>query len=96
MTYDHAVVTAATTKQHAVVFAAVDGKADATVLANDIRKVAARTRGVDRDSVRSSAAPLAVSFAVDPKNVTPATAIAAIEKGASSPGVKLTLLKVIR
>lgn len=96
VTYDHDVVMRATARQHVVVFAAVDGFADGKVLANDVRAAAARLRGVDRGSVRSAAEPPAVSFALDTRLRTPEVAMAAIEKSASTPGLKLTLLKVIR
>jgi hypothetical protein len=96
VTYDHAVVTRATQQGHVVVFAAMDGMADAQAMALDATTAARRARGVDRGSVRAAAQPAALSFALDPGVQPPERAIAAIEKSARTPGLKLTLLKVVR
>lgn len=92
-TYDHAVITRAVADRHVVVFAAIEGSADAGSLAADAQRAARGLRGVDRASVRSAADPVALSFAIDPKLHTPEQAIAAIEKRS---GLKLTLLRIVR
>jgi hypothetical protein len=96
VTYDHAVVTEATARRHVVVFAAIDGKADAQVLAREAKSAAARSRGVDRGSVRSASSPAALSFALDPGVQAPEAALGAIERAAGTPGLRLTLLRVVR
>jgi hypothetical protein len=96
VTYDHAVVREATARRHVVVFAAMDANADAQALARDVKGAAARARGVDRDSVRAASEPPALSFALDPAVQAPEAALAAIEKSSGRPGLRLTLLRVIR
>lgn len=94
--YDHAVVTRAAAQEHVVVFTAIDGMGGAEDLARDAGAAAKRVRGVDRDSVRSASAPAALSFALDPRVRSPESAVAAIEKQARTPGLKLTVLRVVR
>lgn len=94
--YDHAVVTRAIAQNHVVVFAAIDGMAGAEDLARDASAAARRVRGVDRDSVRSASAPVALSFALDPRAQSPEAAVADIEKRAKTPGLKLSVLRVLR
>ncbi len=95
VTYDHAVVTRAAARHQVVVFAALDGFGDAQALARDARNAAAGVRGVDRDSVRAAAAPPALSFALDPSTQSAEAAMHQIEKRAATPGLKLTLLRVM-
>ncbi|HEY1326313.1 MAG TPA: hypothetical protein VGI14_05200 [Casimicrobiaceae bacterium] len=95
-TYDHAVVTRAVERRHVVVFAAIEGSGDAQALSRRVRNAASRSAGVDRSSVRASADPAALSFALDPRAAAPEAALAAIEKAASAPGLKLELLRVAR
>lgn len=94
--YDHAVVTRAAAQKHVVVFTAIDGMAGAEDLARDASAAAKRAKGVDRDSVRSASAPVALSFALDPRAQSPEAAVADIEKRARTPGLKLTVLRVVR
>lgn len=92
--YDYAVVTGAVAKHHVVVFAGVDGSGDAAKQSEAVKRAAARVAGVDRASIRAAASPSALSFALDPRAKDPLAALAAIEK--ASPGVQLTLLRVVR
>ncbi len=56
----------------------------------------ARVRGIDADSVRAAAQPLALSFAFDPAAQTTRSALRDIERHAKVPGMKLTLLRTVR
>ena len=94
VTYDHEVVTRAVARHHVVVFAAIEGGTDANALARQVKAAAMRTRGVDRESVRSAAEPPAVSFALDPKVTSAEAAIVAVEKAAGMPRIKLALLRI--
>jgi hypothetical protein len=93
-TYDHAVVVRAAARHQAMVFASVEGGGDPRRVAARIRGAATRTAGVDRASVRVSAEPAAVSFALDPAVAAPEKAVADIAKAA--PGVRLEVLRVTR
>ena len=95
-TYDHAVVTRATSHQQVVVFAAIEGTGDLRALARKVYGAAARSAGVDRASVRTSPDPAALSFALDPRVASPETAVASIEKATGAPGLKLAVLRVAR
>ena len=92
--YDYAIATGATAKHQVVVFAGVDGPGDASKHAEAVKRAAARVPGVERSSIRAAASPSALSFALDPRAKDPMAALAAIEK--ASPGVQLTLLRVVR
>lgn len=96
VTYDHAVVVRAAAQKHVVVFASIDGMGGAEDLARDASAAAKRVPGVDRDSVRSASAPVALSFALDPAARSPESAVAEVERRAKSPGLKLSVLRVIR
>ena len=93
-TYDHAVIARAAAHHRIVVFAAVDGPGDAVESAKTLVGAAARVPGVDRTSIRAAAAPRALSFALDPRAVSPEKALAAIEKGAAH-GLRLALIRVM-
>lgn len=95
-TYDHAVVTRAGAQHQVLVFTALDGAADPAASAQHAKAAAARTRGVDRASVRAAAAPAALSFALDPSLTTPEAAVAAVQQAAGVPGLRLTVLRVVR
>lgn len=95
VTFDHAVVERAAARGHVVVFASIDARTAPHAAAEGVKAAAMRTRGVDRTSVRAATAPPAVSFALDPRVQAPATALAAIEKSAAQPGLRLTLLRVV-
>jgi len=94
-TYDHAVIERARARHQSVVFAAIDGKADAATLAREVKRAAARAPGVDVDSIRTTAEPAALSFAVDPRVATPDATLAAIARAGSRQGVTLEMLRVV-
>jgi hypothetical protein len=95
-TYDHAVVTRAVAAGRVVVFAEPRANVEAATLARKLSAAAARTRGVDPVSVRTSQAPASLAFALDPKAATPSTALAAISKSAGVARLELVELRVIR
>jgi hypothetical protein len=95
-TYDHAVITRAAARHQVVVFASLDGFGDARALARDATTAASRVNGIERDSVRAAAEPPALSFALDPSRQSAEAALGQIEKRAATPGLKLTLLRVVR
>ena len=91
-TYDHAVVTGATRHGKAVVFAEPGLPSDSAKFAKAVAASARRAPGVDPGTVRTSAQPPTVSFALAP-GVAPEAALAAIERSA---GLHLVLVKVLR
>lgn len=95
--YDHAVVSRAAERGQLVVFAEPEGGGgEASAVARRIAAAAARVRGVDRASIRTSPAPAAVSFALDPRAATPEEALLSIAAATRIPGLKLAELRVIR
>jgi hypothetical protein len=96
VTYDHAVVSQSTARHQVVVFTAVEGPAAAKALVQKARSAAGRARGVARASVRAAVDPPALSFALDPAEQSPEAAIGEIERTAGTPGLRLTLLRVLR
>ena len=94
-TYDHAVVERAAARGLVVVFASIDTRRSPQAASDGVKAAAVRVRGVDRSTVRGAIAPLAISFALDPRVQAPAAALAAIEKAAGQPGLRLTLLRVV-
>lgn len=95
-TYDHAVVARAPARGQVVVFAEPRGGGEAGGVARRLAAAAARAKGVDPASVRASAGPASLSFALDPRVATPAQALAAIARAARMPGLELAELRVIR
>ncbi len=93
-TYDHAVMTQAVALHHVVVFASVDSGRGGKSVVDEIRRTAARSKGVDAGSVRVSDEPSALSFSLDPKARSPEAALADIQARVRAKGVKLTILRV--
>ena len=93
-TYDHAVIQRAKARHHTVVFAAIEGKADAATLAREVKRAAARAPGVDVDSIRTASDPTALSFAVDPRVASPDATLATIARAARNP-VTLAVIRVV-
>jgi hypothetical protein len=89
-TYDHAVMQRAVATGRVVVFCEVGGQLDARAL----KKAAGRVQGLDRASVRVSAQPAAMSFALDEARQSRRSAVAAIER-AAPPGTRLAIVRVI-
>jgi hypothetical protein len=89
-TYDHAVVRDAAASGDVMVFCAVGGPLDAARL-----KAAARgVRGVRPRSVRVSAQPAALSFAIEPKFQSPQAAVDLMQR-AAAPGTRLTIVRLM-
>ena len=68
-TYDHAVVTRAVARHQLMVFGEIAGAVDMKVATSRIARAAPEVPGIDRRSVRTSLAPAAFSFALDPIDV---------------------------
>ena len=90
-TYDHATVQRAAARKHLVVFCDVQGQ---PYEAGALRRVAARTSGIDAASVRSSAQPATLSFSVDPRQRSAASAAAALQRGAPA-GTRISIVRVV-
>jgi hypothetical protein len=89
--YDHAVVTRALASGRMVVFAEVRGAPNGGAIER-LANAARRTRGVDRETVRTSVEPGALSFALDAMAQEPRDAVASVARQA---GATLTLLRVV-
>jgi hypothetical protein len=94
-TYDYRVVTSAAARRHVVVFGQIKGSADMQKVARRISAVAGRMRGVSTATVRTSAAPAAFSFALDPMVQTPEAAVAQLQERLHASGVQLTVVRII-
>jgi hypothetical protein len=88
-TYDHAVVERAAASGDVVVFCAITGPLDAQRLTQAVRRV----RGVQPRSVRVSAQPAALSFAVDPKVRSPQAAVEAAQRSLA-PGTRVAIVRL--
>lgn len=87
-TYDYAVVQRALAHGQVVVYCEMSGRAAEARL----RHAAAQVSGVDAGTVRISAEPAALSFALDPARRSPAAAAAALQHAV--PGVHLHVIRV--
>jgi hypothetical protein len=87
-TYDHAVVQRASANGRVVVFCELAGAVDV----ERVRKAAKSVRGLDASSVRISANPAALSFALDSTRQSPDAAAAAVQRALDS----RTRVKVLR
>jgi len=94
-TYDHAVITRAGTQHHLVVFVEMKGAVDMTALAEKVAPAAARVRGIDLGTVRTSASPPAFSFALDPGARSPDSAVAELQRRLRTQGATLSILRVM-
>jgi hypothetical protein len=89
-TYDHAVVRQAAASGDVMVFCEVGGPLDAARL----KAVARSVRGVRPRSVRVSAEPAALSFAIEPKFQSPQAAVDLMQR-AAAPGTRLTIVRLM-
>ena len=94
-TYDHAVVTRAGARHHLVVFGEMKGAVDMTALVGKVALAAARVRGIDLGTVRTSASPPAFSFALDPGARSPDSAVAEVQRRLRTQGATLSILRVV-
>jgi hypothetical protein len=90
-TYDHATIERAAARKQLVVYCDVQGPADQ---ADRLRRIAAHTSGVDPASVRTSAQPQTLSFAVDPRKRSALSAASVLQRGAA-PGTRISIVRVI-
>lgn len=89
-TYDHAVVQRAAASGDVMVYCAISGP-----LGHErVRQAASRVPGVRVDSVRISAQPAALSFAVDPTVRTPQAAIDMAQRDLPS-NLRVSLVRLV-
>ena len=93
--YDHAVVTRAHEQGRVVVFAEPSMARDAPLAMRRVAERAGRVRGIDAATVRTSAAPAAISFVLDPRVASPDRALAALAAAAHVPGLRLHTLRIL-
>jgi len=93
--YDHAVVTRARAEGRVVVFAEPAAVRDAPLALRRVAARAGRVRGIDVATVRTSAAPAALSFVLDPRVSTPEGALASLATAARMPGLQLRPLRIL-
>lgn len=89
-TYDHGVVEQAARAGDLVVYCRLDGRFDRRRLIS----AAQRVPGIRKGSIRVSAAPAALSFAVDSTRQTAPSAVAATARGLGAES-RLQMLKVV-
>jgi hypothetical protein len=90
-TYDHATMQRAATRKEAMVFCEVQGP---TYTLSQARRVAARTTGVNVSSVRTSAQPATLSFAVDLGKTSVQRAVSALQRGASAT-TRISIVRIV-
>ena len=90
-TYDHAAVERAAAQRRVVVFCDVQG---APVAVRELRRIAARTSGIDAASLRTSEQPATLSFTVDPRRRSAESAAAALQR-AVPPGTRISIVRVV-
>jgi hypothetical protein len=93
-TYDHVVITQAMRRHQQVLFVGVDGPR-ATLEAARLSQAARKVRGVEASSVRTSASPAALSFAIAASQ-NPHAAVDAVRAALRDPGTQLTLIRIAR
>jgi chloramphenicol 3-O-phosphotransferase len=93
-TYDHAVISQAMRRHQQVLFVGVDGPR-AQLAGARLSQVTRRIRGVDTASVRTSASPAALSFAVDASQ-NPQATVDAVRAALRDPQMQLTLIRIAR
>jgi hypothetical protein len=93
-TYDHAVIAQAMRRHQQVLFVGVEGPR-AELAAGRLAQVARKLRGVEAASVRTSASPAALSFAVAASQ-NPQATVAAVRTALRDPQTQLTLIRVAR
>jgi hypothetical protein len=94
-TYDYLVITSATARGQVIVFGQMEGTADMQKIALKIAAAAPRIRGVSGATVRTSAAPAAFSFALDPAVQAPQAAVEQLQKRLHASGVQLAVVRVV-
>ena len=88
-TYDHAIVQRAAATGRVMVYCELGGRWDAA----NLKAAAAKVRGVDAATVRTSREQGALSFALDPAAQSPQAAVLALQVAA--PGTHVGIVKVV-
>ena len=94
-TYDHAVIDSAIAQHRQVVFVAIEGPVDARSIRARVAAAAAKVRGVRGETLRTSLAPPAFSFALDTTR-TPDAAVAEFRKAVGDSSARLTVVRIMR
>ena len=94
-TYDHAVIDEAIARHRQVVFVAIDGPVDMQQIGTRLAAAAAKVRGVQAGTVRTSLAPPAFSFVLDTRR-TPQAAVAGFRKAVGDSTARLTVVRIMR
>ena len=94
-TYDHVVIDSAIARHRQVVFVAIDGPVDARRIRARVAAAAAKVRGVRAETLRTSLAPPAFSFALDTTQ-TPNAAVAEFRKAVGDSTARLTVVRIMR
>jgi hypothetical protein len=94
-TYDHAVIDAAIARHRQVVFVAIDGPVDVQQIGTRLAAAAAKVRGVQAGTLRTSPAPPAFSFVLDTTQ-TPQAAVAGFRRAVGDSSARLTVLRIMR
>jgi hypothetical protein len=94
-TYDHAVIGAAIARHRQVVFVAIDGPVDMQQIGTRLAAAAAKVRGVQAGTLRTSLVPPAFSFVLDTKQ-TPQAAVAGFRKAVGDSTARLTVVRIMR
>jgi len=93
--YDYAVVARAHQRGQVMVYAEPAGVGDPGAAMKRVAAAAAHVRGIDPASVRSSAAPASIGFALDPRVSRPEQALKSLATAARVPGLTLATLRVL-
>jgi hypothetical protein len=94
-TYDHAVIDAAIARHRQVIFVAIEGPVDGQQIGTRLVAAAAKVRGVQAGTVRTSLAPPAFSFVLDTTQ-TPQAAVAGFRKAVGDSTARLTIVRIMR
>jgi len=94
-TYDHAVVDAAIGRHRQVVFVAIDGPVDVQRIGARLAAAAAKVRGVQVATLRTSRAPPAFSFVLDTMQ-TPQAAVEGFRQSFGDTTARLTVVRIMR
>ena len=94
-TYDHAVVDAAIGRHRQVVFVAIDGPVDVQRIGARLAAAAAKVRGVQAATLRTSQAPPAFSFVLDATQ-TPEAAVQGFRQAFGDTTARLTVVRIMR
>ena len=95
LTYDHAVVLRALERRQEVAFFSVEA-ANHHASAQQITRVLRGLRGIERNSIRTSADPLGLSFAYDPAKVALGSIVEEANAKLRTVGMTVALLRVMK